>query len=55
MHSVTMQILWIVVVISLIIWVAGLAAGWGGWVWVFFAIGLVLGDANILALRGTRR
>ena len=49
-----MQMLWAVFLVSLIVWIAGLAAGWGGWVWVFFVIALATLSINILALRGRR-
>ena len=48
-------ILWIVLLASLLIWILGLALGWGGWVWIFFAIGLAGLVTNILALTGRRR
>ena len=50
-----MQMLWAVFLVSLIVWIAGLAAGWGGWVWVFFVIALATLGANVLAITGRRR
>jgi len=49
-----MQMLWAVFLVSLIVWIAGLAAGWGGWVWVFFVIAFTTLGANVLAITGRR-
>jgi len=48
-------ILWVAVFVLLLLWIIGLALGWGGWIWVLFAIGLVALVANFLALTGRRR
>jgi len=50
-----MQLLWLVFSVALIVWIVGLAVGWGGWVWVFFVIALATLGANVLALTGRRR
>ena len=48
-------LLWIMTCVLLILWILGLVLGWGGWVWIFFVIGLAGLVTNILALTGRRR
>ena len=48
-------ILWVAVFVLLLLWIIGLALGWGGWIWVLFVIGLGALVANFLALTGRRR
>lgn len=47
--------LWVVIFVTILLWIIGLASGWGGWIWVLFAIGLAALAVNVLAVTGRRR
>ena len=49
-----MGILWLLLAISLLIWILGLALSWGGWIWIFFVVALIAGGVNIIGLTGKR-
>jgi hypothetical protein len=46
---------WELFFVPILLWILGLALGWGGWIWFLFAIGLVALVANVLAVTGRRR
>ena len=47
--------LWVLFFIALLIWILGLALSWGGWIWIFFVLGLAAVVINVLALTGRGR
>ena len=55
MRSPRVLVVWVVFLVTLVLWILGLALGWGGWVWAFFGIGLAALVANLAALVGARR
>ena len=50
----TIQVIWIVSILLLLLWIIGLAAGWGGWLWIFFVIGLAGIVTNVAAIQGKK-
>jgi hypothetical protein len=49
-----MQVLWGVALLFFILWIIGLAVGWGGWLWIFFVIWVAAAVLNVLALWGKK-
>jgi hypothetical protein len=48
-------LLWLAFIVFALLWILGLVFTWGGWVWILFAIGLVLLVTNVASAYTARR
>jgi hypothetical protein len=48
-------VVWIAFGIAALLWILGLALGWGGWIWIFFVIALAAAGINYLTLASKKR
>ncbi|MCJ7521831.1 MAG: hypothetical protein MUP21_06415 [Dehalococcoidia bacterium] len=48
-------IVWIVLGVAALLWILGLALGWGGWLWIFFVIGLAAAVVTFFPLISRKR
>ncbi|UCG83057.1 MAG: hypothetical protein JSW38_12955 [Dehalococcoidia bacterium] len=46
---------WIVLGVAALLWILGLALGWGGWHWIFFVIALAAATVTFFTLASRRR
>lgn len=49
-----LTLVWAIVGIFFILWIVGLSLAWGGWLWTFFVIWLVLLIIGAAAVTGRR-
>ena len=48
------QLIFGVLVVFFLLWILGLALGWGGWLWVFFVVWLLALATSVVAFIGSR-
>ena len=35
-------LLWFIIIALFVLWLVGLGVNWGSWLWIFFAVGVIL-------------